>query len=204
MSPSVVKERAWVLALLIAFALGALTSFGQAYGPASVEPLFNSATSWCVIAFVLSFAARGPLRAAILGATSLAMLLAGYYVTSDIRGYPVSASSVAMWAAAALALGPLLGVGSAWIRSTPTGPRDVRRGLAVAPLGGIAIGEGLYGVLVISDTTPGAYWWTQVVLGVAFVAVALLLRTNRLRVRAIGAAATLGMAAAALVALRSR
>ena len=184
----------------IALALGSLTSVGQTFAPGSVAPLFNSATSWCVVAFVLAFAARRPWRAATLSTTAFALLLVGYYLTADLRGYPTSASSVRVWVAATVVLGPLLGVAAAWLRAEPRGPRDLRRGFAVAPLGGIAIGEAVRGVLSLADTTPVGYWWVQMALGVAFVAVTLSLRVGTRRARAVGVAATVLMAGLVAVA----
>jgi hypothetical protein len=166
-----------------------LTSYGQTYAPHAIAPLFNSATSWSVVAFIAAFAARRPSRAALLGATAFGMLLVGYYVAAQLRGYPVSLATTAVWIAATVALGPLLGVAASWFRSAPRGPRDLRRGLAVAPLGGIAMGEAVYGILVISDTTPVGYWWTQLALGAAFVAISLALRARGLAPRLTGAAA---------------
>jgi hypothetical protein len=160
----------------VTLALGALTSFGQTYAPDGIAPLFNSATSWSVVTFVAAFAARRPSRAALLGATSFAMLLVGYYVTAQLRGYPVGPSTVVIWIAATIIVGPVLGFAASWFRCAPRGPRDIRRRLAVVPLGGIAVGEAIYGILVISDTTPSSYWWTQLGLGVAFVALALMRR----------------------------
>jgi hypothetical protein len=173
------RQQAWLLVPPATLLLGALTSFGQTYGPDAIAPLFNSATSWSVVAFVAAFAARRPSRAALLGATSFAMLLVGYYATSAVRGFPVGLATTMTWIAATIVVGPVLGVSAAWFRATPRPPRDARRRLAALPLGAIAIGEAVYGLLVISDTTPAGYWWTQLALGAAFVAVAPALRSRR-------------------------
>jgi len=173
------RQHAWLLVPPATLLLGALTSFGQTYRPDAIAPLFNSATSWSVVAFIAAFAARRPSRAALLGATSFAMLLVGYYATAQLRGYPVGLATVEIWIAATVIVGPILGVSAAWFRAAPRTPRDVRRRLAVLPLGAIAIGEAVYGILVISDTTPAGYWWTQLALGAAFVAFAPALRSRR-------------------------
>jgi Family of unknown function (DUF6518) len=172
-------RHAWLLVPPATLALGVVTSFGQTYRPDAIAPLFNSATSWSVIAFVAAFAARRPSRAALLGAASFAMLLVGYYATSSLRGYPVGLATTTMWIAATVVVGPVLGVSAAWFRSAPRGRRDVRGWLAVVPLGSIAMVEAIYGILVVSDTTPVAYWWTQLALGAAFVVIAPALRARR-------------------------
>jgi len=173
------RQHAWMLVPPATLALGALTSFGQTYRPDAIAPLFNSATSWSVVAFVAAFAARRPSWAALLGATSFAMLLVGYYATSALRGYPVGLATTTMWIAATIAVGPVLGVAAAWFRAAPRTPRDPRPRLAVLPLGAIAMGEAIYGVLVNSATTPVAYWWTQLALGATFVLIAPALRSRR-------------------------
>ena len=173
------RHQAWILVPPATLLLGALTSFGQTYGPDAIAPLFNSATSWSVVAFVAAFAARRPSRAALLGATSFAMLLVGYCATSAVRGFPVGLATTTMWIAATIIVGPVLGVAAAWFRSAPRGPHDVRLRLAVAPLGGIAMGEAIYGLRVISDTTPAGYWWAQLALGAAFAMIAPALRSRR-------------------------
>ena len=48
--------------------------------------------------------------------------------------------------------------------------------LAVAPLSGVLVGEGLWSLDNVSDTTSPFFWWLQIVLGDVFLGAALLRR----------------------------
>lgn len=149
------------------FAIGVLTSFGQGFLPGTLSSVANSAGSWSLAAFglALALADRRPARGAVIGAIALAAMLAGYVAASAVRGIPSSAFTILFWTAAAVVVGPVVGVGGAWVRSGE--PR--RAAVGIAPIAGILIGEGVYGLTTIADTTSSVYWTISLVVGAALV-----------------------------------
>ena len=184
--------RALILAGLAGFGIGALTSVGQGSLPHEVAALANSAGSWSAAAFVLALV-LGSGRArlgALVGFVALATMLAGYVAATAVRGYSSGTSTILFWTAAALVVGPILGVGAVWVRSGD--PR--RTAIGIAPLAGILIGEGIYGLRVVADTTYPPYWMTELVLGVALiVVVAIWVRRPALIAVSVGASAIVGL-----------
>jgi Family of unknown function (DUF6518) len=150
-------------------AIGAVTSAGQGLLPETLAPLANSSASWCLCAFAIAMVEREPRRGALAGFVSLVAMLAGYAFATELRGYPVGATSMFVrWGAAAVVAGPALGVGAAWLR----GSNGLRRAVGIAPIAGILLGEGLYGLTVVAATTPVSYWIGQVAVGLAVVVLA--------------------------------
>ena len=94
-------------------------------------------------------------------------MLAGYSLASTVRGFPVGASTTLFWVAAAVIVGPVLGVGAAWSRGTD--PRKAAAGVAV--LASMLVGEAVYGLTVIGDSTSPVYWTVQLVAGLGLVVV---------------------------------
>ena len=166
-------------------AIGTLTSFGQTYLPFELSPLANSAGSWSLAAFLLSLIEAVPRRAAVLGALALATMLAGYALATQLRGFPVGTGRLVFWGVASIMVGPALGAGAAWVRRTD-GLRAAAGGALIA---GILIGEAVYGLTVIGDTSPAAYWISQLAVG-GGVALVAPTRGPSGRHRAIGAALT--------------
>jgi len=150
--------------------VGVALSFGQTYGPEFLAPLFNSGAPVAAVAGLAAFAARRWWTSALIGAIAAPVLVAGYYVTAELRGFASSASWVALWATAGVVVGAAMGL-AVWalLSRTPTFARAA--GAALWP--GIAIGEAAHGLTRIADTTPVGYWWAQAALGlVVLVAVA--------------------------------
>ena len=52
-------------------------------------------------------------------------------------------------------------MGAAWVR----GGDAIRSAAGAALIAGILIGEGIYGLTVIADTTPAAYWIGEIIVG---------------------------------------
>jgi hypothetical protein len=124
---------------------------------------------------------------------TLACCELGYALATELRGGTNATSTVVFWLAAAVLAGPPLGVAGAW--STETG---LRRGVGLSALGGVLLGEGLYGWSTIADTTDWRYWAMEVVIGTLVIAFAAA-RSQR-RVRAILTLATGVLTAAIVVA----
>ena len=156
-------------------AIGIVTSVGQGSLPEALAPLANSSASWCLCAFVIAMVAQEPRSGALTGFVSLVAMLAGYALAAELLAYPAGAASMLVrWGAAAVVAGPALGVGAAWLR----GSNGLRRAVGIAPVVGILLGEGLYGLTVVAATTSVSYWTGQVAVGLAVVALAAIRLRN--------------------------
>jgi len=154
------------LVVVVALALGVLTAYAQGFLPHQMSSVANSTGSWALVACGLSLMATSGRLAAIFGSASLLSLLAGYVLGAEVRGYPSSTAMMVFWGAAALIGGPLLGLGSHWVK---TGHGLLAAG-GVGLVSGMLVGEGVYGVTYIADTTYPPYWWGQILLGVVLLA----------------------------------
>jgi peptidoglycan/LPS O-acetylase OafA/YrhL len=164
--------------------LGGLTAFGQQWLPSQVGSLANSVGTWATVAFCLALLARRRATALGSGALALLALVIGYYGTSRLRGYPVSTSSLVFWPAAAVLAGPGLGLAAHWLRH---GTRT-RAAVATGAVSGVLVGEGVYGLVHIADTTYPPYWWTQLLLGALLLPIATALRLRDPRLLALATA----------------
>lgn len=153
--------------LAVALLLGVLTSYAQTWLPDELRSVSNSAGPWCAVAFALALLAWRPVRGALVGGVSLALLVTGYYLTAQLRGYAVGTGSVAFWVVAAFTAGPALGLGAVWLRCDD----DVRRGWGVGVLPGVLLGEGAVSLVTVADTTYPPYWVAEAVVGVLLLAV---------------------------------
>lgn len=159
------------IALVLSFLLGGLTSYAQGFLPDAFASFANSASGWTVLTAALVYWSRartGP--AAVLGAASFVLLVLGYMVASQVRGLvydPLLFSVVGVVA------GPFVGVTASWLRAT-----GLRAAFGGALLAGIGVGEGVYGLTVVGDTTSPVYWTLIGVAGLALLA-GLLVRRIR-------------------------
>ncbi len=169
------------------FVVGVFTSYTQGALPDAWRSFANSATGWTLLTVLLVFAARASTRlAAVLGAMSFVLLVLGYTAGAQLQG--LSYNPV-LFGVVGLVVGPFVGVAAAWLRA-----RGVHAALGTALLSGIFIGEAVYGLTVIADSTGPEYW-------VAAGAVGLLLLIGMLALRVRGGVpamiAILGTAAVA-------
>ncbi|MGC4175464.1 DUF6518 family protein [Demequina sp.] len=155
------------LALALAFAAGVAMSFGQTYTPHALSPFFNSAAPVVAVAGFVAFTARRWWLSALIGAFAGPAVMAGYYVTSELRGFPGSASYIALWSTAGVIVGAAMGLGVWALRFSSSTPLKAA-GASLWP--GVAVGEAAFGLTANAETTPGGYWWAQAVLGVAALA----------------------------------
>lgn len=123
----------------------------------------NSSGSWALVAFGLALLAADIRVAAASGSLTLLTLLGGYVLGSGIRGYPSGAAMIVFWVAAALLAGPLLGFGAYWVK-IESGPRAA---LGIGAMSGVLVGEGVYGLAYIADTTFPPYWWGEILVGLS-------------------------------------
>jgi hypothetical protein len=168
------SHRVLLVAVGAGLTIGIATSVGQGSLPEGLAPLSNSSGSWCLCAFALALFERDPRQAALLGFASLVAMLGGYALATEFRGYPVGTSMLVRWGVAAVIAGPALGVGAAWLR----GPKPLRAAAGVAPIAGILLGEGLYGLTVVAATTPVGYWIGEVAVGISLVVLAAIRLRN--------------------------
>ncbi len=168
------STRMLLVAVGAGLAIGLVTSVGQGSLPEWLAPLSNSSGSWCLCAFALALLERDPRQAALVGFGSLVAMLAGYALATEFRGYTLGTSMFVRWGVAAAIAGPALGVGAAWLR----GPNPLRAAAGVAPIAGILLGEGLYGLTVVAATTSVGYWIGEVAVGFGLVIVAAVRLRN--------------------------
>ncbi len=182
-----------------AFALGVLTAYAQGWLPQQVGSLANSSGPWALVAFSLALLARGRATAALFGLLALALLLAGYVAGVDIRGDSASHALILFWGAAAIVAGPLLGLGAYWVRHD----RDSLAALGSGAVSGVLVGEGVYGVTEISDTTYVPYWWCEIAVGILLLGVLAWARLRRPPAVAVALAVAFTTAAAFVLVYRA-
>jgi hypothetical protein len=185
--------RAAVVALVGGLILGGLTSFLQGALPPSISSFANSSGGWSMLVFALvRIGGARPLPAALLGLLTFWALLEGYDIVTGLRGFGYSPPFTDPFWLLAVPAGPILGAAAA-LTLHGTTPWRV---LAVTPLSGVLIGEGIWALGNIADTTSPVYWWLQIILGTAFLTLAVVRR----RPRPLIAVAALGVTAAAAAA----
>ncbi|MDA0566700.1 DUF6518 family protein [Streptomonospora sp. S1-112] len=184
------------------FVLGGLTFFAQGFLPEAVSSFANSASGWTLLTVLLIHAARlNTAASAVLGAVGFVLLVLGYSAAAHLQGLFYSP---VLFGAVGAVVGPFVGTATAWLRSRSR----PRAAAGTALLSGIGIGEGVYGLTYIADTTSPVYW-----IAVAAAGTALLAAMTATRLRGAGAlpiatalaatAAVAGLFVVAYVALGS-
>jgi Family of unknown function (DUF6518) len=146
----------------VALVLGFLTAYAQAWLPEDLGSLANSSGVWALVAFALALLASDARTAALYGCVALIALLVGYVLGTSARGFASGTALVVFWGAAAIVVGPALGLGAHWVK-TETG---LAAAVGIGVMSGVLIGEGVYGLAYIADTTYPPYWWGEVIVGV--------------------------------------
>jgi len=180
---------------VVGLALGVLTAYAQNWLPQELGSLANSSGSWALVAFGLALLGRSIGVAAVCGSLSLLTLLGGYVVGAGVRGDSSSTALIVFWVAAGLLIGPLLGLGGYWVK-TDSGPRAA---LGIGAMSGVLVGEGIYGLAYIADTTFPLYWWGEIVAGLALLLVVMLHRLQGWRPVAFSVGVTVLVAGAFVV-----
>lgn len=182
--------RATLVAVFGGLILGGLTSLLQTVLPASVTMFANSSGGWSMLVFALvRLGGARPLPAALLGLLTFWALLEGYDLVTGARGFGYSPPLTDMFRLLAVPAGPILGAAAALtLYGSPSW-----RVFAVAPLSGVLIGESIWALGTIADTTSPIYWGLQITLGIVFPTLAVIER----RPRPLTVAAALAVTAAA-------
>lgn len=179
--------------------LGALTSLLQTVLPPSVNSFANSSGGWSMLVFALVRGGRArPVAGAVLGLLSFFAMLEGYDIVTGVRGFGWSPPFSDPFWLLALPAGPILGLAASL---TLHGTRGWRV-LAVAPLSGVLLGEGIWALGAVADTTSPVYWWLEILLGVGFLVLAVVRRRPR-PIVVLAAAATSAAAAWCFVVVYS-
>ncbi|MEL4319983.1 DUF6518 family protein [Leifsonia sp. YIM 134122] len=192
MHPAVASSLRTVAITLAALVLGALTPLGQGALPPELSSLANSASGWMIpTALLVWLLARGYLEAAIGGALGFIALTVGYTVASAWRGVDFDPL---FWVIVGVVVGPFIGLAAHALHRSP-----LSAALGTGLLSGVLVGEAVYGLTVVGDTTSPVYWWITAALGVALL-VATAARIRRPRLIVLATALTTSMAAVFLVA----
>ena len=163
--------RAIAVAVGGAVLIGGLTSFAQQYLPPWINSLGNSAGGWTMFSFLIVWLSRArPLLAGVLGIVVFQLLVESYSVVSEWRGFDDGDPFTSVWTLVGLVAGPLLGIAASLARYAPPG----WRALAVTPLSAVLLGEGIWALNTIADTTSPVYWTLEIVLAVLFLLAAIL------------------------------
>lgn len=151
---------------------GGLTSFAQTVLPPALAPAANSSGGWTLLTvLVVALLRLRPAWSAAAATLCFTALTLGYRLVSTMRGYP---TSEVLFLLAGLVVGPFVGVATAWLRD-----RGWRPAAAAALLGGIGVGEGLYGLLVVASSTSPVWWVLEIAGGVALAVVVCARRATR-------------------------
>jgi hypothetical protein len=185
-----------VLATAIGLAAGAVTEWSVPHLPFSIEPLGNSAAPWIVVTFLVALTARRMGEAVVLAVVALLALVLGFYAAEAYRGWSVSWHQVELWSVASVSIGPLVGLAAGWLRHAGR----YAGALGAGVLGGLLVGEAVYGLTKLKFSSPADYWRVQIVLGVGL-AVGLTLWCSRRRLLGSVPALAISLAACAMVGL---
>ena len=160
------------IVVVLSFLLGGLTSYAQGgFLPDAFASFANSASGWTVLTALLVYWSRArTVPAAVLGAVSFVLLVLGYMVAAQVRGFVYDPL---LFSVVGVVVGPFVGVAALWLRAT-----GVRAALGTALLAGIGLGESVYGLTIVRETTSPVYW---IVIGVAGLALATWMLVRRVR-----------------------
>ena len=155
-----------LLIAVVSFVLGGLTSVGQEFLPPSISSIANSSGSWVIICFaVIYFSKTRGWIAAPLGIVAFIALNEGYGLVTRLKGFDYGVLFDNFWTLIAIVAGPIVGLAAAWLRSRSA----VLRALGSAVPSAVLIGEGVYGLTYVSDTTSPVFWTIELIAGVALV-----------------------------------
>lgn len=146
-------------------AVGSLTSFGQTHLEGTLNPLVNSASAWLVVPFLVGALMRSPPWGALAGVLACSLQVVGYYVTSDLRGFPVNTSIVVFWTVCAIVGGPLFGAGGHLWRDG----RDRLAGPASTLLPAVFLAEGIWLYGIVLGYVGSAVLWSAIGAALALV-----------------------------------
>ena len=95
-----------------------------------------------------------------------------YGVVSRWRGFYYGGGVSSIWNQVALVVGPAAGIAATWLRS----PKPLLVALGASAPAAVLIGEGLFGLTVVIDTTSPVFWTIEFAAGIAIVVVTAVRR----------------------------
>jgi len=138
---------------IVGLATGVVTQLGQGILPDGWRQVANAISPWLVVAFLVGSRMPDQAWAAGAGVATLALALAGYYAMTELRyGIGAGTTSLIFWGLGAVVGGPVFGVAGLTWRVGP--PRQ--RALAIGLVAAVAIAEGIYNAVVLSQPAVGA------------------------------------------------
>ena len=188
-----------VLVGIVSLCLGVVTAYGQAWLPPELNSLANSSGSWALVAFGLALLSTNVRNAALIGCLTLLGLLTGYKLGAEVRGFATGTSLIAFWGAAAFVVGPVLGICAHWVKRG----QGLLPAVGIGAMSGVLVGEGVYGLRFIDDTTSPVYWWGEILVGVILAAWVVLRNPRRSQAAAVAAGVCV-LTAASFVAVYSQ
>ena len=165
----------WAWAAIVAassFLLGAATFHAQGFLPDALTSFANSASGWTLVTvLLLSFMRVGPAVAALLGATSFVLLTLGYSAAAQLQDLFYDPT---LFSLVGVVVGPFVGIATSWLRAV----HPWQAALGTALLAGIGVGEAVFGLTAVADTTSPVYW---VLIGAAALALLIAMLIRRIR-----------------------
>jgi hypothetical protein len=171
----------WPLQLVIAVLAGAFAGvFARLLFAVLPDPwvtLANTSALWGLVPFacVVGLRATGRLATGI-GVASLASMVAVWAILAPV---PATARTLLLWGGIGIAAGAYSGLAGGLTRSDRPG----FRWLASALIGGVVLGEAVYGLVLVG----GPQWWFEGAVGVALILALGRSLGDRLRSLAIAA-----------------
>ena len=165
----------WAGAAVVAVSsavLGAATFHAQGFLPDALTSFANSASGWTsVTVLLLSCVRAGPAVAALLGATSFVLLTLGYSAAAQLQDLFYDPT---LFSLVGVVVGPFVGIATSWLRAV----HPWQAALGTALLAGIGVGEAVFGLTAVADTTSPVYW---VLIGAAALALLIAMLIRRIR-----------------------
>lgn len=147
-----------LIAVVLGFAIGALTLLLQKLLPDSLIQFANSGAVWSILAFMIGRVAQSRRIAIIAGFLALSGEVAGYYTAAYFANLmDISAGTLAVvgyWLVIALVAGPFFG----WAGYASVHSRGLIQKIGVASLGALFMGEGLYLLSILPKPNTGLLW----------------------------------------------
>jgi Family of unknown function (DUF6518) len=170
--------RAIAIVVVVTIIVGGLTSPAQQYLPDALRSLANAAGPWFVTVLAALYAGRGRLVVAvILGIAGFLLLNISYGVVSELRGFSYSAGPHNIWSILAFPVGVIAGLAASWLRSS----RSILVAIGASAPAAVLLGEGVYGLTMVLDTTGPVVWILELVCGVALLVAVSLRRLRSFR-----------------------
>jgi hypothetical protein len=162
-NPLLVSGSLLTLAIACGLAVGGAQSWSVSHLPFSLEALGNTAAPWFVVAFAVAMAARRIGGSMTVAMVCLLSTVAGFYAVEAMIGWGVSSHQVVQWSVCSVVAGPLVGLAAGSFRHAGRLPTALGAGL----LGGLLVGEAVWGLTGLKLSSPADYWHVQIAVGVA-------------------------------------